>query len=68
MPIMPEANNNTALLEKEIQAARKKLSEYAMAFDLLTRIAHSFTEQEAIESILAVFDLLFSPRTLVFVS
>jgi len=68
MPIMPEANNNTALLEKEIQAARKKLSEYAMAFDLLTRIAHSFTEQEAIESILAVFDQLFSPRTLVFVS
>ncbi len=60
--------NRTALLEKEIQSAQKKLSEYAMAFDLLTRIAHSFTEQEAIESILAVFDQLFSPETLVFVS
>jgi transcriptional regulator with GAF, ATPase, and Fis domain len=65
--VMPEPNS-TALLEKEIQAARKKLSEYAMSFDLLTKIAHSFTEQEAIESILAVFDQLFSPRTLVFVS
>ncbi len=64
---MPESNS-TALLEKEIQSAQKKLSEYAMAFDLLTRIAHSFTEQEAIESILAVFDQLFSPETLVFVS
>jgi hypothetical protein len=66
--VMPDPNNNTDMLEKEIQSARKRLSEYAMAFDLLTRIAHSFTEQEAIESILAVFDQLFSPRTLVFVS
>ncbi len=60
--------NNKALLEKKIQSAQKNLSEYAMAFDLLTRIAHSFTEQEAVESILAVFDQLFCPRTLVFVS
>jgi len=65
---MPEPDNRTALLEKEIALARKKLSEYAMAFDLMTRIAHAFTEQETIESILAVFDQLFSPQTLVFVS
>ena len=43
-------------------------SEYAMALDLLAKITQSGTEQEAIESILQVFDILFSPGKLVYVS
>ena len=54
--------------EKELETARKQLSEYAMAFDLLAKITHSCTEPEAIESILQVFEILFSPQKLVYVS
>lgn len=47
---------------------KKQLSEYAMAFDLLAEITHSCTEQEAVESVLQVFDILFSPGSLIYVS
>ncbi|MCM2284070.1 MAG: hypothetical protein NDI81_04785 [Desulfobacula sp.] len=54
--------------ENDPAMIRKQLSEYAMAFDLLANITHSCTEQEAVESVLQVFDILFSPGRLVYVS
>ncbi len=64
MPEMPGEKNPAIGPEKELHAARQLISQYAMAFDLLTRIAHSATEKEAIDSILEVFDMLFSPGIL----
>lgn len=61
---MPGETNRSTGTEKELHAARQLISQYAMAFDLLTRIAHSSTEKEVINNILQVFDLLFSPQTL----
>ena len=61
---MPEDTNPAPGTEKELHASRQLISQYAMAFDLLTRIAHAATEKEVIDNILQVFDLLFSPRTL----
>jgi hypothetical protein len=49
---------------EELRTARKTISEYAMAFDLLTTVAQAFTEKEAIGRILQVFDTLFSPGVL----
>jgi hypothetical protein len=40
---------------EELRTARKTISEYAMAFDLLTTVAQAFTEKEAIGRILQVF-------------
>ncbi len=61
---MPGETNPSTGTEKELHAARQLISQYAMAFDLLTQIAHAATEKEAMDNILQVFDLLFSPRTL----
>jgi transcriptional regulator with GAF, ATPase, and Fis domain len=61
---MPGETNPAIGPEKELHTARQLISQYAMAFDLLTRIAHSATEKQAIDSILQVFDMLFSPRIL----
>jgi len=47
---------------------KREISEYAMAFDLLTKVTHSITEKEAIENILQICCLLFSPQKLFFAS
>ncbi len=51
-----------------MEMAEKKASEYAMALDLLAKIAHSGTENEAIEKILELCKILFSPEKLAYVS
>ncbi|MBF0573403.1 MAG: hypothetical protein HQK69_06540 [Desulfamplus sp.] len=52
----------------ELEIARREVSEYAMAFDLLTQIIYSETEKESIESILNVFQTLFSPAKAFYIS
>jgi len=47
---------------------KREISEYAMAFDLLTKVTHSITEKEAIENILQICSTLFSPQKLFFAS
>ena len=54
--------------EKELKNARKQTSDYAMALDSLARITHSESEKEAIESILKLFEMLFIPEVLYYVS
>ena len=53
---------------EELKQARRQASEYAMAFDLLSRITHSCSEKEAVESILEIFEILFVPRRVTYVS
>jgi len=57
-----------SLLENELKTARKQVSDYAMAFDSMVRITHSGSEKEAIESILQLFEMLFIPEVLYYVS
>jgi len=52
----------------DIEIARKQVSEYAMAFDLLAKMTHSSTEKEAIENILQLCIILFSPQKLFYAS
>ncbi len=52
----------------DLEIARKQASEYAMALDLLAKITHSGTENEAVENILELFTVLFSPQKLIYVS
>ncbi|MCK5684592.1 hypothetical protein KAJ27_10735 [bacterium] len=47
---------------------KQAVSEYAMAFDLLAQVTHSSTEKEAIENILQIFNTLFSPQKLFYLS
>ncbi len=61
---MKKKTADTVESKDELRTVRKTISEYAMAFDLLTTVAQAFTEKEAIESILRVFDALFSPGIL----
>lgn len=55
-------------LEKELQNARKQASDFALAFDFMTKIVHSENEAEAIDSILAFIDILFMPEILYYIS
>ena len=52
----------------DLEMARKQASDYAMALDLLAKITHSGTENEAVENILELFAVLFSPQKLTYVS
>ena len=52
----------------DLEMARKQASEYAMALDLLAKITHSGSENEAVENILELFTMLFSPQKLSYVS
>ena len=60
--------NNEFESEGEPAKLKKQISEYAMAFDLLSKTTHSCTEQETIESILQIFETLFSPQQVLYVS
>lgn len=62
------SNNILSDSENELQIARKQTSDYAMAMDSLTRITHSESEKEAIESFLQLFEMLFIPEILYYVS
>ncbi len=55
-------------MNMDLETARKQASEYAMALDLLARISHSGTEKEAIDNILELFTVLFSPQQLHYVA
>lgn len=48
--------------------ARKQASDYAMALDAMAKITNSGSEKEAIENILELFEMLFIPGTLYYVS
>ena len=52
----------------DLEMARKQASEYAMALDLLAKITYSGNESEAVENILELFRMLFSPGKLSYVS
>ena len=54
--------------DMDLEMARKQASEYAMALDLLAKIAYSDSENEAVENILELFTMLFSPGKLSYVS
>jgi two-component system cell cycle response regulator len=62
------SNNILSDSEIELQIARKQASDYAMAMDSLTRITHSGSDKEAIESFLQLFEMLFIPEILYYVS
>lgn len=46
----------------------KLAAEYAMAFDLLSKIAHSETEDQAVQGILRTFEMLFSAGSVQYVT
>ncbi len=52
----------------ELQIAKRQTAEYAMTFDLLAQIIQSETENESIQSILNVFQTLFSPAKAFYIS
>lgn len=54
--------------DSAIKIARQQASDYAMAMDSLSKISHSGNEQETIESILQLFEMLFIPEFLCYVS
>lgn len=53
-------------MHHELENARRMASEYAMALDLLAKLSHSDSEQQAIASISEVFTILFSPKSIRF--
>ncbi|MBF0303959.1 MAG: hypothetical protein HQK73_13040 [Desulfamplus sp.] len=52
----------------ELKIAKRQTAEYAMTFDLLAQIIQSETEKQSIESILNVFQTLFSPAKAFYIS
>lgn len=61
-------NKDITETDRELAIARRQVSEYAMAFDLVAQITHAETEKQAIESILNIFQNLFSPDELFYLS
>ena len=61
-------NNNQNKSGSELDRARKQASEYAIALDLLANITKSNTVKEAVENILELFTILFSPQKLSYIS
>ncbi len=61
-------NKDRSKSDIDLEIARKQASEYAMALDMLAKITHSGTENEAVENILQLFTVLFSPKKLSYVS
>jgi len=61
-------NKDPGKSDIDLEIARKQVSEYAMALDLLAKITHSGTENETVENILELFTVLFSPKKLFYVS
>ena len=55
-------------IENDLKTARKQASDYAMAFDSMARITYSESERETIENILRLFEMLFIPGTLYYLS
>jgi len=49
-------------LESDLEIARKKISDYAMALDLLAMLSHSDSEKQAIANIIEIFTVLFLPK------
>lgn len=50
----------------ELEIARRQVCEYAMALDLLARLSHADSEQQAIASITGIFTTLFSPKKIAY--
>jgi len=61
-------NKESSKPEIDLEIARKQASDYAMALDLLSRITQSGAENEAIENILEIVSVLFSPKKLSYIS
>ncbi|MBF0235055.1 MAG: hypothetical protein HQK65_18775 [Desulfamplus sp.] len=63
-------SNNKELMELEtkLAIASKKSSDYAMALDLMGKVTRAETEKEAVEDILQVFQILFAPSKLFYLS
>ena len=49
-------------MKTDLEIARKKISDYAMALDLLARLSHSDSEKHAIANIIEIFSVLFSSK------
>lgn len=45
-----------------------RLADYAMAFDFLGRLAGATTEKEVVDNVFELFDALFAPSTIVYLS
>jgi diguanylate cyclase (GGDEF)-like protein len=56
--------NNHVHTQAEIAEINRKSADYAMAFDLLTNLAQIKNEAEAVETILDLFTMLFSPGSI----
>ena len=52
----------------DLEIARKQASEYAMALDLLGNVTQSENEKEAVENILQLIEVLFSPQKIFYAS
>ena len=59
---------NRSALDMDLEMARRKASEYAMALDLLAKATYSYSENEAIKNILELFTVLYSPKKLSYIS
>jgi GAF domain-containing protein len=55
-------------MKDELERARRQVSEYAMALDLLARLSHSDSEKQAIANITEIFTALFSPKKINYVA
>jgi signal transduction histidine kinase len=62
------SNNSQNKAGRDLDIARKQASDYAMALDLLANITKSDTEKKAVENILELFTILFSPQKLSYIS
>lgn len=49
-------------LKSELENAKRQVAEYAMALDLLAKLSQSDSEKQAVDNIIEVFSLLFSPE------
>lgn len=61
-------DRNKSKSDVDLGIARKQVSDYAMALDLLSKITYAGNKKEVVENILELFSGLFSPQKLHFVS
>ena len=62
-----QIENQSAWAKEAGKEAHQRLSDYAMAYDLMGRISSLKTEPQVIESIFDIFTMLFAPARLVYV-
>lgn len=63
-----QAEKNKNECGAQIQDLQKQLSQYAMSLDLISNLARIVTESEAVEAMLDVYEFLFAPQRLCYLS